>query len=135
VHDDDKPTACAVARRLRAMGFEIVATAGTAKALERARVPTTVVRKVLDGSPHVVDAIRAGEIAMVVNTTIGAQSIRDSYSIRRSALMANIPHFTNMSTALSAIEAMEMSAAADDEGHEKPLRAVKSLQEWHARMA
>ena len=128
VKDDDKPAACVIARRLRALGFSIVATSGTAKALERAHIPAESIRKVAEGSPHIVDAIRARTIALVINTTVGAKEIRDSYSIRRQTLLANIPYFTTMSAAMAAVEALEAGffdpsspAAAD----------VRSLQEWH----
>ncbi|HEY3594003.1 MAG TPA: carbamoyl-phosphate synthase large subunit [Polyangiaceae bacterium] len=124
VRDDDKPVACVVARRLRAMGFSICATAGTAKALERAQIPAEVLKKVAEGSPHVVDAIRHGDIALVVNTTQGAKEVRDSYSLRRHTLLANIPYFTTISAALATVEAME----AEREDSEI---SVRSVQEWH----
>jgi carbamoyl-phosphate synthase large subunit len=113
-----------VARRLKALGFSIVATAGTAKALERAQIPTEVLRKVGEGSPHVVDAIRAKTIAMVVNTTLGAREVRDSYSLRRQTLLANIPYFTTMSAALAVVQALEADREDGD-------ISVRSLQEWH----
>jgi carbamoyl-phosphate synthase large subunit len=126
VQDDDKPAAMVVARRLRALGFDIVATSGTADALERSRVPTARVRKVAEGSPHVVDALRDGTIQLVLNTTRGAKEIRDSYSIRRFALLTNVPYFTTMSAALAGVEWLEV-----DEGlpNDAPQR-VRSLQEW-----
>jgi carbamoyl-phosphate synthase large subunit len=123
VRDDDKPAASVVARRLRALGFSIAATAGTAKALERAQIPAEVLKKVAEGSPHVVDAIRNGGIALVVNTTQGAKEVRDSYSLRRHTLLANIPYFTTISAALAAVEALE--AEPEDEG------GVRSVQEWN----
>ncbi|MBN9167407.1 MAG: carbamoyl phosphate synthase large subunit [Myxococcales bacterium 68-20] len=123
VRDDDKPVACIIARRLRAAGYEIVATKGTAAALQRARIPTVVVNKVLDGSPHVVDAIRSGTIAMVVNTTTGAREVKDSYSLRRQTLLMNIPYFTTIPAALAACDALE--SARGDGG-----MRVRSLQEW-----
>jgi carbamoyl-phosphate synthase large subunit len=126
VKDDDKPAACAIARRLRALGFSILATEGTARALERARIPVTRIRKSREGSPHCVDAIREGSVALVVNTTVGAKEIRDSYSIRRASLLGNIPYFTTMAAALAAVDVLEADA-----GPNAP-RAVKSLQEWHA---
>ncbi len=127
VKPEDKPAACVIARRLRALGFSIVATAGTALALERARIPATPIAKVGEGArPHVVDAMKEGSIALVVNTTVGAREIRDSYSIRRGALLANIPYFTTMSAALAAVDALEADASRDAP------RAVRSLQEWHA---
>ncbi len=80
-------------------------------------------KKVNEGSPHVVDAIRSGGISMVVNTTIGAKEVRDSYALRRQTLLANIAYFTTIAAALAACDALE---AADGDG---PVR-VSSLQEW-----
>ena len=126
VKDDDKEQACQVARRLRNLGFSIVATGGTAEKFARARIPAERVNKVLEGSPHVVDAIRAGNIQMVINTTHGAKAIADSYSIRRNALLANIPYFTTISAGLAAVDALEVS-------HLLSSAQVRSIQEWHAR--
>lgn len=126
VKNDDKPAACVVARRLHALGFTIMATAGTADAFERARIPTTRIRKVAEGSPHVVDAIKAGQVALVVNTTVGARSIRDSYAIRRNALLANIPYFTTIAAAMAVAEVLEANAADSQAAY-----SVKSLQEWN----
>ncbi|MCL4754761.1 MAG: carbamoyl-phosphate synthase large subunit, partial [Myxococcales bacterium] len=128
VQDDDKAAACDVARRLRNLGFSIVATGGTAQALEAARIPAERINKVLDGSPHVVDAIEAGSIQVVVNTSQGAKAIRDSYSIRRTTLLANIPYFTTLSAARAAVDAMEVRFVAG-----RNISAVRSLQEWHQR--
>jgi carbamoyl-phosphate synthase large subunit len=124
VKDNDKPAACVVARRLKALGFTIVATKGTATAFERAQIPAEVIQKVGEGSPHVVDAIRTKSIALVVNTTQGATEVRDSYSLRRQTLLANIPYFTTMSAALAMVQTLE----AQREGGEAE---VRSLQEWH----
>jgi carbamoyl-phosphate synthase large subunit len=126
VKDDDKEHACHVARRLRNLGFSIVATGGTAETFARARIPAERVNKVLEGSPHVVDAIRAGNIQMVINTTLGAKAIADSYSIRRNALLANIPYFTTIAAGLAAVDALEVS-------HLLSSAQVRSIQEWHAR--
>jgi carbamoyl-phosphate synthase large subunit len=128
VKDEDKPQACQLARRLRNLGFQIVATGGTAQALERARIPSERVNKVLEGSPHVVDAIVAGELQLVINTTQGTKAIADSYSIRRNALLASIPYFTTMSAGLALVDALEASALLQNRGAQ-----VRSLQEWHAR--
>ncbi|HVW24864.1 MAG TPA: carbamoyl-phosphate synthase large subunit [Polyangiaceae bacterium] len=127
VNDDDKIAACHVARRLRNLGFSIVATRGTAQVFESARIPVEHINKVQDGSPHIVDAIRAGTIHLVVNTTQGTQAIRDSYAIRRSALLAGVPYFTTMSAALAAVSSLEAWALASGTTH------VRSIQEWHAR--
>jgi carbamoyl-phosphate synthase large subunit len=127
VQDDDKAQACHVARRLRNLGFEIVATGGTARALADARIETQRVNKVLEGSPHVVDEIREGRIQLVVNTTQGTKAIADSYSIRRNALLANIPYFTTLAAALAAVDALEVAYYARGQVQ------VRSIQEWHAR--
>ncbi|HEU5074394.1 MAG TPA: hypothetical protein VFU02_09480, partial [Polyangiaceae bacterium] len=129
VQDEDKADACYVARRLRNLGFRIVATRGTARALAQAHIPADVVQKVVDGSPHVVDAILEGTIQMVINTTQGSKAIRDSYSIRRNTLLANIPYFTTMSAAMAVVDALEVRALL------KPgdVAGVRSMQEWHAR--
>ncbi len=125
VKDEDKPVACIIARRLRAAGYELIATRGTASALQRARIPAEVINKVAEGAPHVVDAIRSGTVAMVVNTTLGAREVRDSYSLRRQTLLMNIPYFTTIAAALAACDAIE--SARGDGGVR-----VKSLQEWGA---
>jgi carbamoyl-phosphate synthase large subunit len=127
VNDDDKIAACHVARRLRNLGFSIVATRGTAAVFERARIPVQTINKVAEGSPHAVDAIRAGTIHVVINTTQGTKAIRDSYAIRRGALLANVPYFTTMSAALAAVSSLEAWALGG------AVLQVKSVQEWHAR--
>jgi carbamoyl-phosphate synthase large subunit len=123
VKDEDKPAAIHIARRLEALGFQVLATKGTAAALTRANIAAKVVQKVNEGSPHVVDTIRSGTVAIVVNTTIGAKEVRDSYSLRRQTLLANIPYFTTIAAALAACDALE-AAQDDDEVR------VRSLQEW-----
>ena len=123
VKDEDKPAAIHIARRLRALGFDVLATRGTQVAMARGGVAVDVVNKVNEGSPHVVDAIRSGTIAIVVNTTIGAKEVRDSFALRRQTLLANIPYFTTIAAALAACDALE--AAQRD-----PTLRVKSLQEW-----
>src|ERR1700722_18695264 len=125
VRDEDKPVATHIARRLRSMGYEICATRGTAAALARARVPAAVINKVLEGTPHVVDAIKSGTIAVVINTTTGAREVRDSYSLRRQTVLANLPYFTTIAAALAACDALEAAR-----GDSRLL--VKSLQEWAA---
>jgi carbamoyl-phosphate synthase large subunit len=125
VRDEDKPVATHIARRLRSMGYEICATKGTAAALSRARIPADVVNKVHEGTPDVVDAIKSGTIAVVINTTTGAREVRDSYSLRRQTLLANIPYFTTIAATLAACDALEAAR-----GDARVL--VKALQEWAA---
>jgi carbamoyl-phosphate synthase large subunit len=128
VQDDDKLLACLVARRLRNLGFQIVATRGTAGLIQRSRVPVTVINKVTEGTPHVVESIVRGEIQLVINTTQGTQAIRDSYAIRRNALTGGVPYFTTMSAALAMVDALEARAQM---GALPP--RVRSLQEWHQK--
>ena len=106
VKDSDKPAAVTLARRLTEMGFEIVATRGTAARIREAGLPCRVVNKVLEGRPHCVDAIRSGEIQLVINTTAGGQSVADSFDIRRSALTHGIPHYTTAAGARAAVHAI-----------------------------
>jgi len=107
VKDADKAAALPLARRLAALGFELVATDGTQRLLSTAGLAVTRVNKVAEGSPHCVDAIVAGRVQLIINTTAGAQAIADSYSIRRSALVENVPHYTTMTGASAAVSAIE----------------------------
>ena len=106
VRDSDKAAAVNVARRLIDLGFAIRATRGTAARLREAGLPVSVVNKVLEGRPHCVDAIRSGEIQLVVNTAAGAQSVTDSFDIRRSALTHGVPHYTTIAGARAAAHAI-----------------------------
>jgi carbamoyl-phosphate synthase large subunit len=106
VRDTDKATSVGVARRLIEMGFSIMATRGTAARLREAGLAVSVVNKVLEGRPHCVDAIRSGEVQLVVNTASGAQSVRDSFDIRRSALTHGVPHYTTVAGARAAAHAI-----------------------------
>jgi carbamoyl-phosphate synthase large subunit len=126
VRDEDKPQALEVARRLVELGFGIVATHGTARYFGDHGVKAEGVNKVTEGSPHCVDAIVHGEIAMVVNTTSAqAKIIRDSFSIRRSALVKDVPYFTTMAAARAAASAIQaLNRGALD---------VRSLQEYHSQ--
>ena len=106
VRDGDKRGLVPLARRLADMGFALLATGGTAARIRDAGLPVAVVKKVLEGRPHCVDAIRSGEVQMVVNTASGAQSIADSFDIRRSALTHGVPHYTTMAGARAAVHAI-----------------------------
>ncbi|MCZ7678445.1 MAG: carbamoyl-phosphate synthase large subunit [Sandaracinaceae bacterium] len=123
VRDEDKQAASELAYRLAQLGFTIVATGGTARSIERTGVATERVNKVYEGRPHVVDRLRDGDIAMVINTTEGAQAIRDSYSLRRATLMSGVPYFTTIAAASAAVGAIEA-------GRDSAL-TVRSLQEYH----
>jgi len=106
VRDGDKSGLPTLARRLTEMGFRIMATSGTAARIREAGLPVTVVNKVLEGRPHCVDAIRSGDIQMVVNTSQGAQSTADSFDIRRTALTYGVPHYTTIAGARAAVHAI-----------------------------
>ena len=106
VRDSDKAASVGVARRLIDNGFTILATRGTAAHLREAGLAVGVVNKVLEGRPHCVDAIRSGEIQIVINTAQGAQSVADSFDIRRSALTHGVPHYTTIAGARAAAHAI-----------------------------
>ena len=105
VKQADKPRAVEVARKLAAMGFEIVATKGTAAAMTAAGVACGVVNKVAEGRPHIVDMIKNEEISMVVNTVEERRNaIADSRQIRTSALLARVTTYTTIAGAEAAVE-------------------------------
>jgi len=111
VKDGDKEAVAVLAGRLAQMGFELLATDGTARDLVKRGLDVRRINKVLQGRPHCEDAIINGEVQLVINTTEGAQAIRDSMSIRRSALMKNVPHYTTISGAAAAVDAIEALAS------------------------
>jgi carbamoyl-phosphate synthase large subunit len=106
VRDSDKAATVGVARRLLDMGFSVMATRGTAARLREAGMTVTTVNKVLEGRPHCVDAIRSGAVQLVINTASGAQTVADSFDIRRSALTHGVPHYTTMAGAKAAAHAI-----------------------------
>ena len=107
VRDRDKPAMVEPCRRLLAMGFELLATGGTARYLaDTAALPVRIVNKVMDGRPHVVDEMLSQAVQLVFNTTEGAQAIADSFSLRRTALTNNIPYYTTVAGARAAVEAI-----------------------------
>jgi len=104
VRDKDKSKAIEVGRRLVEIGFELVATRGTAQYLSEAGLPVRSVYKVMEGRPNVVDLIKGGEIQLVVNTPIGAKSFFDEKAIRRAAVQHRVPCITTVAGALAAVE-------------------------------
>ena len=121
LRDSDKGTMVDACRRLLKMGFTIIATGGTADYLQGAGVEVERINKVLEGRPHIVDALKNKEIDLVFNTTEGAQSIKDSRSIRTTALAQKIPCITTATGARSAVRAIEALRAGDLDV--KPLQA------------
>lgn len=108
VKDSDKPHAVSVARMLHDMGYPLVATRGTASAIEAAGIPVRVVNKVKDGRPHIVDMLKNGELALVFTTVDETRTaIADSRSIRMSALANRVPYYTTMAGARAAVEGLK----------------------------
>lgn len=113
VKDSDKKYLPDLARKLVEIGFKIVATRGTAKFLAENNIAVTIVNKITEDKPHVVDMLENKEITLVINTTEGAQATKDSFSIRRTALMKGITYTTTMSGARALVDALEAYKALD----------------------
>ncbi|MCW5626888.1 MAG: carbamoyl phosphate synthase large subunit, partial [Burkholderiales bacterium] len=122
----DKPRIVEIARSLAELGFSLVATRGTAAHLAEAGLQVTPVNKVNEGRPHVVDMIKNGEIALIINTVEDRRTaIHDSYSIRRSALQGRVTYYTTVAGARAACAGLQ---------HMQELQAY-SVQGLHARLA
>ena len=106
VKDGDKPAMAALGTVLLGLGFSLMATRGTAKALAAEGLRVDAVNKVTDGSPHCVDAMNNGEVQLVFNTTEGARAIADSFSLRRAALVNNIPYHTTVAGCRAMVQAI-----------------------------
>jgi len=125
VRDADKELLLDVARDLLRRGFSLVATSGTHRFLSEHAIACERINKVLEGRPHVVDLIKNGEIAFIVNTTEGKQAISDSFSIRREALQQRVTYSTTVSGAKALLHSMDFRSSTD----------VNSLQELHKELA
>jgi len=123
VTDADKAAATQLATNLCDMGFDVVATAGTAQAISRMGVPVETIHKIAEGSPNVVDYIEAGEVDMVINTPTGSGARTDGYEIRSAATRRGIPCITTMTGASAAVRAI---------GAQRGEIEVRSLQELHS---
>ena len=124
VKDDDKsPKVVDIASRLRDEGFDIIATGGTAEFLNKNGILSARVKKVKEGRPHIVDHLKNGDVQLVINTTFGKREIAQSYSIRRTALVNNVPYFTTLAGAVAGVGAI---AALRREGLE-----VRALQSYY----
>jgi carbamoyl-phosphate synthase large subunit len=117
VRDEDKPRVVEAVRILSDNGFGIMATSGTADYLAEQGFAVERVNKVMEGRPHIEDAIRNRQVQMVLNTTEGAKTISDSKSLRRAALMQKVPYFTTMAGSLSAARAIAALKAGNLEVH------------------
>ncbi len=124
VRDADKTGVVAVAKGLKKLGFDLIATSGTYTALAEAGVEVERVNKVGEGRPHIVDLIKNDEIALIVNTTEGPKAIKDSADIRRSALQHKVYYTTTLAGAEAVVEALESNG----------LEVVRRLQELHAKI-
>jgi carbamoyl-phosphate synthase large subunit len=122
VSDGDKPSIVPAIERLHRAGFQVVSTRGTAAYLQARGISVQVINKVQEGSPHIADRIKDGDIAMVINTPTDAHSHADSYLLRRYALDFRVPYFTTIAGADAAAEAIEYLTRNDFE--------VRALQDY-----
>jgi carbamoyl-phosphate synthase large subunit len=129
VTDTDKPAATQLAARFHDMGFEVIATRGTAQAISRMGVPVKGINKIGEGSPHVVDYIRSGAVDMVINTPTGSGARSDGYEIRNAAVRHGLPCITTMTGASAAVRAI---VAQQSNGHEP--RSLQELYEADAKL-
>ena len=124
VRAEDRDEAMKVAVRLSGAGMRLIGTSGTARFLESEGIPCAVVNKAYEGSPHTVDAIRGGDVDLVINTSSSPQSVRDSFTLRRAALEVGVPYFTTIAGAVAAAEGMTMV--------DRSRPRVTALQDFHA---
>lgn len=141
VRDADKPLVADIARDLLALGFEVVATRGTARVLREAGISCQHVNKVLEGRPDVVDMIKNGEVNFIINSTDGKQAIADSYVIRRSALQHRVSYKTTVAGGRAAVGALKFIYPQQLDNHPqrvcdnaKKQTRVSRLQDLHQRI-
>ncbi len=127
VRESDKARILDAVRLLADNGFKVIATSGTQRYLAEHGVPAEKINKVLEGRPHIVDAITNGGVQLVFNTTDGPQALADSRSLRRAALLHKVPYYTTLSGAIAAAQGVK----AYREGDLK----VRSLQDYFAGTA
>ncbi|MEQ8658549.1 MAG: carbamoyl-phosphate synthase large subunit [Hyphomicrobiales bacterium] len=127
LRDSDKPKALDAIRLLVELGFDILATSGTQRYLADQGIETQRVNKVLEGRPHIVDAIKNGNVQLVFNTTEGKKALEDSRSLRQSALVQKVPYYTTVAGANAAAQAIDAVLSGDI--------AVKPLQDYMANLA
>jgi carbamoyl-phosphate synthase large subunit len=121
VRDADKPRVLEAVRLLVSLGFRIIATSGTQRYLAEQGLPASRINKVLEGRPHIVDAIANGGVQLVFNTTDGATALADSRSLRRAALLHKVPYYTTLSGAVAAAQGIKAYLGGDFE-----VRALQS---------
>jgi carbamoyl-phosphate synthase large subunit len=121
VRDVDKPRIVDAMRLLDDLGFRLIATGGTQRFLAENGVKALKINKVLEGRPHIEDAIKNGQVQLVFNTTEGAKALEDSKSLRRAALLHKVPYYTTLSGAVAAAQGIKAYLAGDLE-----VRALQS---------
>ena len=122
VKDDDKSKIVNVAKKLIELGFNLITTAGTNDFLNKNELKSNMVKKVKDGSPNIIDLIKDNKIDLVINTTSSSKEIIESFSIRRTSLVKQIPYFTTLSGAIAGVDAIEYMIKDDIK--------VKPLQDY-----
>ena len=122
VKDDDKSKIVDVARKLIKLGFNLITTKGTNDFLLKSGLKSSMVKKVKDGSPNIIDFIKENKIDLVINTTFSSKEIIESFSIRRTSLVKQIPYFTTLSGAIAGVDAIEYMIKDDIK--------VKPLQDY-----
>ncbi|MEP9348426.1 carbamoyl-phosphate synthase large subunit [Xanthobacter sp. KR7-225] len=113
VRDEDKARILPTVKMLQQLGFKVIATSGTLRYLEENGVAASKINKVLEGRPHIVDAIKNGGVQLVFNTTEGAQALADSRSLRRAALLQKVPYYTTLSGAIAAAQGIKAYVGGD----------------------
>jgi carbamoyl-phosphate synthase large subunit len=127
VRESDKPRILPSLKRLSELGFKLIGTSGTARFLKENGVEAEKINKVLEGRPHIVDAITNGQVQLVFNTTEGAQALADSRSLRRAALLHKVPYYTTLSGAIAAAQGISAYLSGDLE--------VRALQDYFRTQA
>ena len=126
VRDSDKQKTVVIGKGLQELGYHLIATQGTADYLKKNGVKVASINKVKEGSPNIVEAIEAKQVAIVINTVFGEQSIKDSFSLRRSSLNQNLPYCTTVAGALALMGALK--AIKEDD------LTIRSIQEYGATL-
>lgn len=124
--NSDTPKAISVAKRLHEMGFELIATEGTAKSFQENGIPVNKVHKIAEGRPHVVDIIKNHEVSLVINTPSGARAQSDGFAIRNAALSARVPTITTLAAAEAATYAIDSL--------QKDKWTIRSLQDYYKEL-
>jgi carbamoyl-phosphate synthase large subunit len=127
VREEDKTRILEAVKLLSQLGFKVIATSGTQRFLSEHGVPASKVNKVLEGRPHIVDAIKNGDVQLVFNTTEGATALADSRSLRRAALLHKVPYYTTLSGAVAATHGIKAYLGGDLE--------VRALQSYFSAKA